>query len=138
MEKELHDFSWREVWRWSWIVASVGLFGLMYYWVLVYASAHTKQGNLILAVLTAVGALGIYLAVVGTNAQFGRLRRRSRYHFGRIAAFVVVLVVTSHIVGFTMPSPEVQRMFVYAPVVAIVAVAFTVIAIGWVRSFRRD
>jgi hypothetical protein len=137
MEKELPGLNWREVKRWAWIVASVGVFGLMYYWVLGYASAHTRQGNLILAVLTAVGALGIYAAVAGTNEFYGR-RKWSYHRYGRIIALVVTGLVVSHVVGFIMPTPGLQSYFVFAPLVLFTASVFVLVAIGWVRSFRRD
>ena len=136
MEKELPNPTWREIKRWVWIVATIGLFGLIYYWVLVFATAHTRQGNLILAVLTTFGAGIIYASFAGTNEFYGR-RKWSYHRYGRIIALVVVALVASHIVGFNMPTPLLQSYFVFAPTVLFFAVCFALFVYAWLKTWPR-
>lgn len=136
MEKELSNPTWNEVRRWAWIVGVNSLFGLMYYWALVYATINTHLGNLVLALAAALWVGIMWASFAATNEFYGR-RKWSYRGYGRIVSLVFVIVIVSHIVGYNMPTTQLQLYFAFAPAVLFFASCFALIVFAWFKAWSR-
>jgi drug/metabolite transporter (DMT)-like permease len=124
MEDKLPLSGWQVIRRWLWITAVFAVFGLMYTWVLIYSSAHTRQGNVVLAVLTGFGAFAVWASVMSVRKHYERGGDVNGFTYGRYVLLAVCAVVIWHIVGASMPTPELQSFFVFAPIEVVGIFAF--------------
>jgi hypothetical protein len=117
MEKETSSSVWRGVARvvLIWIVISV--FAVMYVWVLIFASTHTREGNLILAIVTGVGLFAAGASVKSINMNFGYTPQHSYTGLMVAPGFVATVL---HGTGVMMPTPKEQSFFVFAPGILLV------------------